>query len=190
MSRTRTIYKTFAGGSLVAFMLLFGVWIAIAAQVTGAIFTTTSDGGFVNANVYESYQDPYLNGGPRPNAPCTAAGLPDGDYYFQITDPSGSVLLSTDSINERKVRVAGGIITTYLGTTHVTSVGQCGDLTVQLYPFATTPNPGGEYKAWMTPVSSYSSGSGSSSFLPKYSKTDNFKVLSPAGYRWGRDSGR
>jgi hypothetical protein len=180
MSTMRTIYKTAAGGSLVTVTLLFGVWIAIAAGVTGAIFTTTFDGGFVNANVYESYQDPYLNGGPRPNAPCTAAGLPDGDYYFQVTDPSGSMLLSTDSIDERKVRVAVGIITKYLGTTHETSIGQCRDITVQLYPYSMTPNPGGEYKVWMTPVSSHSPGSGSSGFLPKYSKTDNFKVLSLA----------
>lgn len=176
MSTMRTIYKTSAGGSLVAFMLLFGVWIAIAAQVTGAIFTTTSDGGFVNANVYESFRGPYLNGGPRPNAPCTAAGLPNGDYYFQVTDPSGSMLLSTDSVSERKVHVDRGIITEYLGTTHETSMGQCRDITVQLYPYSPTPNPGGEYKVWMTPVDSYRS----YGFLPKYSKTDNFKVLSTA----------
>ena len=107
MSTMRTIYKTAAGGSLVTVTLLFGVWIAIAAQVTGAIFTTTFDGGFVNANVYDSFLGPYLNGGPRPNAPCAAAGLPNGDYYFQVTDPSGSVLLSTDSISERMVYVFG-----------------------------------------------------------------------------------
>ena len=182
MSTMRTIYKTVAGGSLVTIMLLFGVWIAIAAQVTGAIFTTTWDGGFVNANVYDSFRGPYLNGGPRPNAPCTAAGLPNGDYYFQVTDPSGGVLLSTDPISERRVSVYGGIITTYheILYPHLTSVGQCGDITVQLYPYSPTPNPGGEYKVWMTPVGSYSPGSGSFGFLPKYSKTDNFKVLSIA----------
>jgi hypothetical protein len=177
MSTMRTICKTSAGGSLVVFMLLFGVWIAIAAQVTGAIFTTTSDGGFVNANVYDSFMGPYLNGGPRPNAPCTAAGLPDGAYYFQVTDPSGSMLLSTDSVSERRVYVSGGIITTYEGS-HMISNGQCRDITVQLYPYSPTPNPGGEYKVWMTPVSYYTAGSGSFGFLPKYSKTDNFKVLS------------
>ena len=34
--------------------------------------------------------------GPGQGAPQTAAGLDDGTYVFQITDPSGKVLLSTD----------------------------------------------------------------------------------------------
>ncbi len=48
------------------------------AGPSGAIFTTNADGTFVNGNVYDAATDVYLNGGPRPNAPCTAAGLPDG----------------------------------------------------------------------------------------------------------------
>jgi hypothetical protein len=170
--------KRFLTAGIYALVLLFGVWVAIAdAQVRGAIFTTLYDGSAVNHNIYSAKEDVYLNGGPRPNAPCTAAGLPDGDYYFQVTNPSGSVLLSGDDIANRKVGVLGGIITAYLGT-HSISKGLCGDITVQLSPYADTPNPGGEYKVWMTPVNYYNPGSGNHGFLPRYSKTDNFKVIS------------
>lgn len=78
---------------------------------TGAIFTTMPDGGVVNANV--QYPDKlwvYLDGGPGPNAPQTAAGLDDGWYVFQITDPSGQYLLSMDPAKCRVVEVKDGVI--------------------------------------------------------------------------------
>jgi hypothetical protein len=144
---------------------------AMAQKVNGAIFTTLFDGSSVDHNIYTAKQDVYLNGGPNSlSAPCTAAGLPDGEYYFQVTDPSGKIVLSTDELSERMVRVQGGIIKYYLGTTHSLSVGKCGSVTVQLMPFDDTPNPGGEYKAWMTPVLGFKG------FLPSKSKTDNFKA--------------
>lgn len=161
-----------ASGALAALVLCFTAGSAIAAPVTGAIFTTLIDGSAVDHNIYDDKEDVYLNGGPNsPNAPCTAAGLPDGDYYFQVTDPSGKIVLSTDSLAERKVRVRGGIIKYYLGSTHRVGVGKCGSVTVQLMPFIDTPNPGGEYKAWMTPAIANFNG-----FLPSKSKTDNFKA--------------
>lgn len=77
-----------------------------APPLSGAIFTTTEDGSIVNENVrYEDKEDVYLDGGPGPNAPASAAGLPEGDYYFQVTDPSGKDLLSTDHISCRRVHV-------------------------------------------------------------------------------------
>src|SRR5437899_3139516 len=69
---------------------------ASAAQISGAIFTTLSDGSEVNANIYSSKLEVYLDGGPGPGAPAQAASLPDGTYVFQVTDPSGKTLLSTD----------------------------------------------------------------------------------------------
>ncbi len=91
-------------------MLMAGV--VQAAPLAGAIFTTTPDGSIVNENVrYQSKLEVYLDGGPGPNAPQTAAGLPDGDYYFQVTDPSGKVLLSMDPAKCREVHVSGGVIT-------------------------------------------------------------------------------
>jgi hypothetical protein len=178
----------FFGAAVAAFVLMTN-GVVSAQRVSGAIFTTRQDGYFVNGNVYDSVEDVYLNGGPRPNAPCTAAGLPNGDYYFQVTDPSGTHLLSlldgvniddgVSTIERRRVRVEGGIIV--FAFFHNTGVGQCSDKTVQLWPFMTTPNPGGEYKVWMTHILDYdpTMSSGSFGFIPSKSKTDNFKVVPP-----------
>ncbi len=138
------------------------------AGVSGAIFTTTVDGTVVNANQYSSKCAVYLDGGPGPHAPAKAAGLPDGDYYFQVTDPSGAVLLSTDPVSNRRFHVSGGIITAFTGTggsPHPTGIDQdhasLGAITLQLATsdcptdFLTTPNTGNVYKVWATPVASY-----------------------------------
>jgi hypothetical protein len=184
--RLRRGSATFAGG-LAALALLALSSAAMAQQkVTGAIFTTNYDSSFVNGNVYDFPDDVYLNGGPRPNAPCTSAGLPDGDYYFQVTDPSGKVLLSYDNLDdqsmidiaERKVTVSGGLIRSYSGI-RFKGTGKCANsITVELFPYLRTPNPGGEYKVWMTHVDLYdrSQLQGSFGFIPSSSKTDNFKV--------------
>ncbi|GDX79050.1 hypothetical protein LBMAG42_08610 [Deltaproteobacteria bacterium] len=149
---------------------------AYAANLSGAIFTTNSTGTVVNENTqYTAKTDVYLDGGPGPNAPASAAGLPAGDYYYQVTDPSGKDLLSTDNISCRKVHVnsAGVISQIYSGLnysavkglwtgtacTHTSNTdtdhASAGAKTVQLYPFDDTPNLGGVYKVWLTPTSSY-----------------------------------
>ncbi len=163
--------------------------------LSGAIFTTLADGSRVNANLYESKPDVYLDGGPGVNAPQGAAGLPDGNYYFQVTDPSGQVLLSTDPVQNREFQVAGGIIVGLSGAgNHVTGVDiDHGATTVQLFPFDDTPNNGGVYKAWVTRVedfvgdatlvdNGYSPGY-FHGFIPACSKTDNFKVRQPRATR-------
>ena len=82
-----------------------------AAPLHGAIFTTTPDGVIVNENVhYNQKIEVYLDGGPGPHAPQNAAGLPDGDYVFQVTNPSGAVLLSEDASVCRVLRVDTGVI--------------------------------------------------------------------------------
>src|SRR5712692_1467131 len=133
------------------------------AQLSGAIFTTNFDGTIVNQNIYPSKDAVYLDGGPGPGAPQTAAGLPDGTYVFQVTDPSGKTLLSTDAAKCRQFTVSGGIITGVVsagGCQHATHVGanNPGGVTVQLIPFADTPNHGDEYKAWATPVGDFLNG--------------------------------
>ncbi|MCK4367762.1 MAG: hypothetical protein KAW84_07445 [Thermoplasmata archaeon] len=176
----------------------------------GAIFTTLEDGTRVNANIYEDKRDVYLDGGPGPNAPKDAAGLPDGNYYFQVTDPPGKKLLSQDPVFCREFRVEDGIIVEYV------SIGReyygknpnklipCyvdgweygkhdlgldidhGALTIQLMPYKNTPNRGGVYKVWATPVEHFDGDPNLvdngywpgyyHGFVPAYSKTDNFKV--------------
>lgn len=150
---------------------------SVSAQLSGAIYTTNQTGTVVNGNIYNTKGQVYLNGGPGPNAPCTAAGLPDGNYYFQVTNPSGSALLSTDPVSNRVVIVTGGVITAHTGTHQTKNNGACGSKFVQLLPYADTPNPGGEYKVWMTPVGNYDPfGGGFFGFLAPFSKTDNFKI--------------
>jgi hypothetical protein len=143
---------------------------------SGAIFTTTVDGSFVDANIYAAKEDVYLDGGPGAHAPPSAAALPEGDYYFEVTDPSGHTLLSSDDIECRRIHFAGGLITEVYrgpgGCLHGSgSDANDGGLTVQLMPYADTPNQGGEYKVWVTPVDKYDG-----VFSNHYSKTDNFKV--------------
>jgi hypothetical protein len=174
-------YLALVAGVAIALITALINSAAMAQNLSGAIFTTNID-HFVNANVYDFKTDVYLNGGPRPNAPCTAAGLPNGVYYFQVTDPSGGMSLHdlSDLITDRKVEVAGGVIVAYLGNNADrivgVTIGKCpGSIIVPLHPFVDTPNPGGEYKVWMTPKSVYDI----YGFTPSKSKTDNFKVAPP-----------
>jgi hypothetical protein len=188
---------------------LFGV-LAFAAlavvevgahQSSGAIFTTLPDGSAVNFNIYDSKYDVYLDGGPGQNAPQHAAGLDDGVYVFQVTDPSGKVLLSSDFAACRRVSVVGGVIkalvTDGCSTPHATGTDvDWAAMTVQLMPYNDTPNNGNEYKAWVTYVEDFLDACAANGvtnglavvdcglgrrgnfhgFLGRHSKTDNFKV--------------
>lgn len=189
-------------GTLVPLVVSIFCPAQAGAAVSGAIFTTSVDGTIVNANVqYASKCDVYLNGGPGKNAPAHAAGLPAGDYYFQVTGPNGQTLLSTDVVANRKLHVSSlGVIDGYTGTVgppHPTGIDQVhpelGGLTVRLAnttcptDYLDTPNAGGVYKAWVTPVSAFVGdptlvdnycGQGCyHGFVPSQSKTDNFKVM-------------
>jgi hypothetical protein len=180
--------------TLAAALLLAGV-SSLTAGLTGAIFTTNSTGTVVNGNQYDSPCSVYLDGGPGLHAPAHAAGLPNGSYYFQVTDPSGKTLLSTDPVGNRSFLVNAGVITNYTGTggpVHVTGPDlvhpELGAITIRLAnlscpaDFTASPNNGGAYKVWVTPVGSYISdvnncGSGCfHGFVSSASKTDNFKV--------------
>ena len=180
-------------------LLLFGAAIAGQASTaqasapTGAIFTTVVDGSEVNFNHYAAKEDVYLDGGPGPGAPQTAAGLDDGVYVFMVTDPPGKKILSTDNAGCRQFTVKTGIII------DVDPGGSCkhntgtdidhGAKTVQLFPYDDTPNKGGVYKAWVTKVQDYKCPldkvdcnvrGAKHGFVPADSKTDNFKVKARA----------
>ena len=162
----------------------------IAHAPSGAIFTTVADGSEVNFNIDPNKDAVYLDGGPGPGAPQTAAGLDDGRYVFQVTDPSGKRLLSTDAAKCRQFDVNAGIITGVVATgcQHQTGFDlDHGATTVQLMPYADTPNPGGVYKVWATLALNYrcslnvvdcgyKPGANVHGFVPSDSKTDNFKV--------------
>jgi hypothetical protein len=188
--------------TLAAALLLAGV-SSLTAGLTGAIFTTNSTGTVVNGNQYDSPCSVYLDGGPGLHAPAHAAGLPNGSYYFQVTDPSGKTLLSTDPVGNRSFLVNAGVITAYTGTggpVHVTGPDlvhpELGAITIRLanlscpIDFNVTSNNGGAYKVWVTAASSFigdptlidnSCGTGCfHGFVPSASKTDNFKVNTAA----------
>jgi cysteine-rich repeat protein len=158
--------------------------VSQGARVRGAIFTTLPDGSAVNHNIYQAKEDVYLDGGPQGGSPSSAGALDEGDYYFQVTDPSGKTLLSQDDISCREIHVSDdGVITAVgaAGCSHLTGsdvdYSSLGAITVQLMPYADTPNPGGEYKVWVTPIDDYVAGGGRSyGFVDSDSKTDNFKV--------------
>lgn len=160
-----------------------------AAQVSGAIYTSLIDGTEVNGNIYDAKEDVYLNGGPGKGAGSNAPGLsPDGTYVFMVTDPSGKTLLSTDEARCRQVTVVDGSFTGVVDTDCEHDVGtpppvSGAPVPVQLIPYLDTPNNGGEYKAWLTPLASYtcdldevSCDTGTFGFINSESKTDNFKV--------------
>jgi len=164
------------------------------AQLSGAIFTSTVDGTTVNGNIYDAKEDVYLNGGPQNK---NGSLLPDGVYFFQVTNPNGAVLLSTTNAMDRLEKVTGGRF-----------AGRCdaagnllpdpvsphpngtynpanGSLPVQLFPYDDTPNNGGEYKAWLivrtfdgdSKVYSTPADDGVHiNFLDRWAKTDNFKI--------------
>ncbi len=183
-----------------------GPWsMAQGAPVTGAIFTTLANGSAVNLNHFDSKCAVYLDGGPGPNAPARAAGLPDGDYYFQVTDPSGRQLLSRDVVSNRRFQVTNGVIVAYTGVggpIHPTGIDldhpELGAVTIRLADascpsdFLDSPNNGGVYKVWATPVGDFvgdpakvdnDCGNGClHGFLPAKSKTDNFKARAGAAF--------
>src|SRR5262245_12423535 len=59
------------------------------APLPGSVFTTTSDGSVANQNQFTDKTAVFIDVGAS-----NQGKLPNGDYYFQVTDPNGSVLLS------------------------------------------------------------------------------------------------
>jgi hypothetical protein len=176
-----------------------------SARLTGALWTTTAQGEKVNGNLYDLKCPlpppadpcaspplvPFLNGGP--NFAHPGSWVPDGQYYFQVTDPAGKVLLSTDNIECRRFNVwtdgSGGKHILYPLPGNLCAHQVCTDIhtgitTIALCPFLDTPNNGGVYKLWITRVSDYAPGQGRFGFIPRNTKTDNFKVKKLASI-WG-----
>ena len=129
----------------------------------GFIFTTTFDGRG-GGRQYDSKCAVYLGAGPASHGRSKPKGLPEGDYYFQVTDPGGKKLLSTDAISNRRVTISNGVIVSHAGT-HPTGLNQAHwkfrAMSVGLAgpncpsDFLDTPNHRGVYKVWLTPVEEY-----------------------------------
>lgn len=172
-----------------------------AGQFNGAIFTTNSTGAVVNQNHFTLKEAVFLSGGPqRPGN----VQLPKGTYYFQVTDPSGAVLLSSDPAVCRQVTVGSngkisGVVpaidpATSLPCAHVLGGDPLpgvhspnGTVPVQLFPFSDTPNKGGVYKSWLiarnsaVPGCTPTADGKNLNFTNNCAKTDNFQVARQAG---------
>src|SRR5512133_500155 len=128
--------------------------------VSGAIFTTDSACTGTNVNIFGSKADVYVDGGP---AHPGAAGLPDGNYYVQVTAPDGTLLgTSLGSGTDKPVVVSGGEFAACYQLASILIKASDGNP-----GYDTTPNAGGEYKVWV---------STDPTFLESATKTDNFKV--------------
>ncbi len=149
--------------------------------MNGAIYTTDSTGTVVNGNIYQNKQDVYLSGGPQNQ---NSAGLTPGTYYFEVTDPNGSTVLSTDPAVDRQLTVnANGVVAGATGPNphaNGTFNPANGATPVQLFPYDDTPNPGGEYKVYVVPTADATIAPDGVTliFSNNDAKSDNFKVLS------------
>jgi hypothetical protein len=139
-------------------ILLTGISsIGTASAFSGAIYTTDVACTGVNVNQFANKADVYLDGGPIGGG----SGIPDGEYYVQVTEPDGTLLgTSIGSADETPAVVTGG------------SFDECYrliDILIKasdsLPGFDDTSNGGGVYKVWV---------SSDSGFVEQ--KTDNFKV--------------
>lgn len=138
-----------------------------AAPITGAIFTTDVNCNGTDLNIYASKNDVYLDGGPHHMG---AAGLPEGEYYVQVTEPDGTLLgtsLGTNDETPVVVNASGEFVVCYKLVDIVRTASNPGPFPVAPDGFDNTSNPGGEYKVWVSRVND---------FANDESKTDNFKV--------------
>jgi len=144
---------------IVAGLFLAPSALRAAPPLSGAIFTTDSTCTSVNVNIYDNKEDVYIDGGPdHPGS----AGLPDGSYCVQVTDPSGHTVLGMS--DPGAVTVVGG---EFVQCYQLTSILKTGSSGFTVFGYDDTPNPGGEYKVWVSTDCNFDNNS---------SKTDNFQV--------------
>ena len=157
-------HKAPIGFSVLTIVALTGFFLSIGsvradAPVTGAIFTTDETCTDVNVNIYDHKSDVYIDGGPEHPG---SAGLPDGSYCVQVTDPSGQTILGRS--DPGVVTVVGG---EFIACYQLSSTVKSASSGFTQYGYDDTPNEGGEYKVWV---------SMDCTFPNNLSKTDNFQV--------------
>src|SRR5205085_1222570 len=72
-----------------------GISASSAASMDPAVYVTTVDGSTTNPASFPTRDDVYLAAAPCPR---TAAVLPAGEYYFEVTDETGTNVLSADGV--------------------------------------------------------------------------------------------
>ena len=150
--------RAIALGSFIVTAVLLLTTTSYMAPNSGAIFTTDSSCAGTNLNIFTSKSDVYVGGGP---AHPGAAGLADGYYYIQVTEPGGALLgTSVGSATPTPIHVTNG------------DFDQCYHLEAIVIKasdstpgYDDTTNSGGEYKVLVSQSTDFSAG-----------KSDNFKV--------------
>ena len=148
---------------------------AAAASSIGIVAVVDSSGAPADGNVFPSRDQVYLTGGPL-DPSCSIGALPDGAWFYQVTDASGDTLLSGAP---RALEVSGGVIVSAEGATSGTDA--CGSEIVALSPFDRAPHGSGNYRVWLTPAADLQTGSSCGAgcyfgFLPVFSITQTFAV--------------
>ena len=182
-TKARRILILFTLAAVTASVYVFFQNKSFASGFFGAIYTTTFNGQAVNENTYANKDAVYVNGGPQNE---DIQGLPDGTYYFQVTNPNGAILLSTDPAVCRQLIVANGKVAAAEGPAcqHPTGIPNSanGSTPVRLSPFNDTPNNGAEYKVWLIRQGASTTIAADGmhlNFSNNNVKTDNFKVVVP-----------
>lgn len=160
-------------------LLLFS--LSARAQVPGVVTTVGATGA--PRAVFADKDEVYFTAGPTATGCAFSQFVNDGRYHFQVTDLSGTELLSTDPVTERVVTVRNGVLLSADGPAHghaTADRGPCGGLSVGLAPFADAGNRDADYLLWLTPVASFlTTGCGEGcfhGFRPESSLTAAFRV--------------
>jgi hypothetical protein len=183
--------------AITAIGLLFCAGVALA--LSGVVTTVTSAG--VPQDLFTDKGDVFFTAGPTATPCAFTRFVPDGRYYFQVTDITGRDLLSSDPAAERVVTIRNGVLFSYDGHTHstnaaessaeeesaeVVATGPCGGLAVGLAPFRDAGSLDASYLLWLTPLARFSGdptqidpvcGAGCfHGFRPEFSLTSAFRV--------------
>jgi hypothetical protein len=123
------------------------------AAIAGSVSVTLHDGQTAAAVMFEDKCDAYLVARGQDSPPR----LPDGDYFFQVTNASDKALLSSDEVRFRQFRVVDSAIEGVSGQgSHAVGIDSLsGAATVQLCPFVDSPDSSGMYEVWVTPVEDF-----------------------------------
>jgi hypothetical protein len=153
------------------------------ATLTGCIYTTDAEGALVEGELFDEACDVYLCGGPLEGE--GEPGLRIDDYYFQVTDGTGAVLVSLPGPLNGTLSVSGdeegpsGVFGGYAGKHEVIDDHAEGGLRVALCPFELN-SPDGIYQVWLTPANKYDPDTGTFGFREEHSLTHTFMLSSGA----------
>jgi len=130
--------------------------LSASAQVPGVVTTVGATGA--PRGVFAEKGEVFFTAGPTATGCAFTQFVNDGRYYFQVTDLSGTRLLSSDTVAERVVTIRNGVILSADGPAHAHATadrGPCGGLSVGLAPFRDAGNRDADYLLWLTPVANF-----------------------------------